>query len=148
MDKIVLVTGGYDPLHSGHINLFDEASKIGQKLVVGINSDRWLIRKKGFYFLPMKERKIIIENLRMVDKVIIWDDKDNSACGAIDILLSDLKFNQLLVFANGGDRIEKNTPEFVKFKNNKNILFKFGIGGFKKTNSSSLITDKFKKRFL
>ena len=148
MDKIVLVTGGYDPLHSGHINLFDEASKIGQKLVVGINSDQWLIRKKGFYFLPMKERKIIIENLRMVDNVIIWDDQDNSACGAIDILLSDLKFNQLLVFANGGDRIEKNTPEFVKFKNNKKILFKFGIGGYKKANSSSLITDKFKKRFL
>ena len=80
---------------------------------MGINSDQWLVRKKGFYFIPRKERKIIIENLKMVDRVIFWDDKDNSACGAIDILLSELKTNQLLVFANGGDRQKNNIPEFT-----------------------------------
>ena len=58
LDKIVLVTGGYDPLHSGHINLFIKASKIGKKLIVGINSNKWLVRKKGFYFIPRNERKM------------------------------------------------------------------------------------------
>ena len=148
MDKIVLVTGGYDPLHSGHINLFNKASKIGKKLIVGINSNQWLVRKKGFYFIPRKERKIIIENLKMVDRVIFWDDKDNSACGAIDILLSELKTNQLLVFANGGDRKKIIYPNLINLKIMKKVIFEFGVGGYKKTNSSSLIMEKFKNKFL
>ena len=68
--KVVLVTGGFDPLHSGHISYFEEAKKLGDKLVVGLNSDEWLTRKKGLPFMPLKERKIIVQNLKMVDEVI------------------------------------------------------------------------------
>ena len=146
--KIVLVTGGFDPLHSGHISLFKDASKLGGELIVGINSDKWLIRKKGVFFLPQNERKIVIENLKMVNKVIFWDDEDNTACKAIEHLLSNLKKDQILVFANGGDRKIKNTPEFIKFNNNNKVLFEFSVGGDSKLNSSSKIIENYNKKLL
>ena len=83
MERIVLVTGGFDPLHSGHIELFKEAKQLGDKLVVGINSDAWLIDKKGQAFMPFEERNTIVSNLSMVDDTLSWDDSDGSACGAI-----------------------------------------------------------------
>ena len=150
MDKnnlIVLVTGGFDPIHSGHISLFNYASHLGRELVVGINSDEWLIRKKGFFFLPFNERKVIIENLKMVEKVISWDDKDNTATGAIQIVLNQLSGNEAVIFANGGDRTIGNIPEISSFQKNNKVKFKFGIGGNTKQNSSSLILDKYKKNF-
>ena len=146
--KIVLVTGGFDPLHSGHIKLLIDAAKLGDLLYVGLNSDNWLIEKKGFYLLPINERKIIIENLKMVYKVILWDDHDKSACGAIEYLLSKLSLNEEIIFANGGDRKKLNIPEFEKFKRNNKVVFKFGVGGYNKKNSSSLIIKNFKKNFL
>ncbi len=140
----VLVTGGFDPLHSGHIKLFQEASLLGSKLFVGINSDEWLIRKKKYRFLPIIERKIIIENLKMVDKVVLWDDLDNTANGAIETVLKNIKDDEVLIFANGGDRKNTNTPEIEKHKNNSRVIFEFGVGGFKKTNSSSKILFNYK----
>ena len=95
--KIVLVTGGFDPLHSGHIELLLDASTLGNQLFVGLNSDKWLIRKKGFFFLPLYERKMIIKNLRMVNKIILWDDFDNTANGAIHKSLKLLKNDETLV---------------------------------------------------
>ena len=148
MNKVVLVTGGFDPLHSGHIKLLNDASKLGSQLYVGLNSNNWLIKKKGFFLLPINERKIIIQNLRMVYKVIFWNDSDNSACGAIDYLLSILDKEQKLVFANGGDRKRNNIPELETYLNNKKVIFKFGIGGYNKKNSSSLIVEKFKRNYL
>ena len=72
-NKIVIVTGGFDPLHSGHINLFKSAAKLGSRLIVGINSNKWLLRKKGYIFQAFSERKLIISNLNMVNEVIkIW----------------------------------------------------------------------------
>ncbi len=144
-NKIVLVTGGFDPIHSGHISLFNYASKLGRKLVVGINSDEWLVRKKGLFFLPFDERKIIIENLKMVEKVISWDDKDNTAIGAIQIVLNQLGDNETVIFANGGDRTIGNIPEINSFHKNNKVKFKFGIGGNIKKNSSSLILENYKK---
>ena len=85
--KIVLATGGFDPIHSGHLKYFEEAKKLGDLLVVGLNSDDWLTRKKGKPFLNLEERLVIIKNFRMVDEVITWDDKDNTAIGAILKLL-------------------------------------------------------------
>ena len=76
--KILLVTGGFDPLHSWHIACFNAAKMLGNILVIGINSDNWLIRKKGKVFMPFFERKAIVENLRMVDHVLDFDDSDNS----------------------------------------------------------------------
>ncbi len=148
MEDIVLVTGGFDPLHSGHINLLNDASKFGIHLYVGLNSDKWLIKKKGFFLLPINERKIIIQNLKMVYKVIVWNDSDNSACGAIDYLLSIKGKKQKLIFANGGDRKRNNIPELERYINNKTVIFKFGVGGYNKKNSSSLIVEKFKKNYL
>ena len=81
--KVVLVTGGFDPLHSGHIEYFKEAKKLGDKLIVGVNSDAWLTRKKGKPFMPIQERVEIIRNLKMVDDVLTWDDSDDSASGEI-----------------------------------------------------------------
>ena len=79
----VLVTGGFDPLHSGHLEYFKEAKKLGDELIVGINSDEWLTRKKGRPFMPFKERLAIIRALEMVDDVLSFDDSDDTACGAI-----------------------------------------------------------------
>ena len=148
MEDIVLVTGGFDPLHSGHIKLLNDASKLGKNLYVGLNSDNWLIQKKGFFLLPIEERKVVIENLKMVNKVFVWDDNDKSACGAIEYILSILDKNEKLVFANGGDRKRLNIPEFERFKRNSKVIFKFGVGGYNKKNSSSLIIESFKNNFL
>ena len=84
MKTIVLCTGGYDPLHSGHIAYFQSAKALGDLLVVGVNSDAWLTRKKGLPFMPASERIAIVENLKMVDHCISFDDSDNSAKDAID----------------------------------------------------------------
>jgi len=77
--KIVLCTGGYDPLHSGHIAYFEAARKLGDKLVVGLNSDDWLARKKGRTFMPISERAIIVENLKSVDHCVSFNDSDGSS---------------------------------------------------------------------
>mgnify|MGYP000067753281 CR=1 FL=1 len=140
-DTLVLVTGGFDPLHSGHIEYFKEAKKLGDKLIVGINSDEWLTRKKGKPFLPYKERLAIIENLKMVDAVIAFDDSNDTACGAIFKVRATITHKKL-IFANGGDRTTKNTPEEDIFGDQ--VDFVYGIGGVNKKNSSSWILDEWK----
>ena len=85
--RTVLVTGGFDPLHSGHINYFNNAKKLGDKLIVGLNSDDWLSRKKGQPFMNLENRASIIVELGMVDEVIIFNDSDNSSCHAIKQVL-------------------------------------------------------------
>ena len=111
MERIVLVTGGFDPLHSGHIDLFNEAKKLGDKLVVGVNSDEWLTRKKGRPFMPFKERLAIIKELAVVDRVISFDDSDDTAGGAIFKLMSTTGSSHEIIFANGGDRKQGAVPE-------------------------------------
>ena len=131
--KIVLVTGGFDPLHSGHIEYFKAARKLGDKLVVGINSDKWLTRKKGKPFMSFNERAAIIKELSCVDEVIGFVDDDDTANNAIFQVLSTNSGN--VIFANGGDRSKTNIPE-MKFTN---VEFAFGVGGKDKKNSSSWI---------
>jgi cytidyltransferase-like protein len=137
--KIVLVTGGFDPLHSGHIEYFKEARQLGDKLIVGLNSDAWLARKKGRAFMPGYERSAIIENLKMVDGVILFNDDDNTASEAIKNV-KQLYPNDQIIFANGGDRNAGNIPEMLI----PDVLFKFGVGGTNKANSSSWILDEWK----
>ena len=135
--EVVLVTGGFDPIHSGHISYFNRARELSDRLIVGVNSDEWLIRKKGLYFLPWRERVEIILNLRMVDDVItVPDDDEGSACGAI---AKCLEIADTVVFCNGGDRGKTNTPEVKKYGENPRVQFQFGIGGEDKMNSSSWI---------
>jgi len=137
--KIVLVTGGFDPLHSGHIAYFKAARQLGNLLVVGINSDNWLIRKKGKFFMPAVERKAIIENIYQVHKVIEFNDDDNSAIDAINQVKKMFPRDQI-VFANGGDRNKDNIPEMIV----EDVEFVFGVGGEDKKNSSSWILEEWK----
>lgn len=141
MKTIVLVTGGFDPLHSGHIAYFKAAKELGDKLVVGINSDDWLTRKKGRAFMPSVERISIIENLKVVDHCLLFDDTDGSAKEAIRNV-RQLFPNDHIIFANGGDRTPTNIPEMDIIDNN--LEFVFGVGGEDKKNSSSWILEEWK----
>jgi cytidyltransferase-like protein len=133
--KIVVVSGGFDPLHSGHIAYFKSARKLGDKLVVAVNSDDWLTRKKGRPFMPFHERCNIIEELSCVDQVIGFNDDDDTACNAIFQILSTKKRSDSVIFANGGDRTSDNIPEMLYDE----VEFAFGVGGEDKKNSSSWI---------
>jgi cytidyltransferase-like protein len=136
---VVLVTGGFDPLHSGHIAYFKAARELGDYLVVGLNSDAWLTRKKGRPFMPMEERAAIVKELSCVDEVIAFDDSDNTACAAIMQVLSTKGTGWDLIFANGGDRTNTTTPEYQTYGDRKDVHFVFGVGGEDKKNSSSWI---------
>ena len=144
MERIVLVTGGFDPLHSGHIAYFKEARKLGDRLIVGVNSDDWLTRKKGRPFMPFEERCAIINALEVVDRVIGFDDEDDTACHAIFQLISTHPSSTKVVFANGGDRTDFTTPEYKVYGDLGYVDFKFGVGGENKKNSSSWILDEWK----
>ena len=135
-EKVSLVTGGFDPIHSGHISYFKRAKDLSNYLVVGLNTEEQLTRKKGQYFQSWKERAEIIRHLDMVDAVISYDDSDESSCEGI---AKCLDIAQTVIFCNGGDRGKTNTPELVKYENDARVEFKFGIGGDDKMNSSSWI---------
>lgn len=139
--KIVLVTGGFDPVHSGHIAYFKAARELGNKLVVGINSDDWLVRKKGRPFMAWEERATILANFYDVDRVINFDDSDGTAKDAIR-KTRELFPDADIVFANGGDRTQENIPE-MDFQDSR-LEFVFSVGGDSKKNSSSWILEDWK----
>ena len=139
-NKVSLVTGGFDPIHSGHISYFERAKDLSNYLVVGINTNEWLTRKKGQYFLPWIERAEIIRHLDMVDAVISWDDSDDSALGAI---AKCLEISEQVVFCNGGDRTKTNIPEAMGYADDPRVEFQYGIGGEDKMNSSSWILNNY-----
>ena len=134
--KIVVVSGGFDPIHSGHIAYLKSAKNIGDKLIVALNSDEWLIKKKKKVFMSIEERKNILINIEFVDEIMTFNDDEYGSC--IDALekIKDKYPNDSIVFCNGGDRNKDNIPEMVV----DNIEFRFGIGGdYKKNSSSSLL---------
>jgi cytidyltransferase-like protein len=137
--KIVLVTGGFDPLHSGHIEYFKEARKLGDQLIVGVNSDAWLERKKGRAFMPFRERSVVVSMLDPVDAAYSFDDSDGSAIEFIKFMKRQYP-NDELIFANGGDRTKDNIPEMSV----EGVEFVFGVGGENKMNSSSWILEEWK----
>lgn len=137
--KIVICTGGFDPIHSGHIAYLEAARKLGDMLIVGINSDDWLDRKKGRAFMPWTERAAIVRNLKMVHGVIAYDDSDNSSCEAIRWVRNEYPDDEI-IFANGGDRTKDNIPEMIF----TDVEFAFGVGGENKANSSSWILEEWK----
>ena len=140
MSNVVLVTGGFDPIHKGHIEYFKEAKLLGDKLIVGLNSDHWLTRKKGKPFMDLENRAMVIQSLNMVDEVIIFNDEDNTSCHAIH---QALQFYDEVIFANGGDRLISNIPEYEKYSNDERVKFVCNVGG-DKTESSSWLLDKWK----
>ena len=142
MSTIVIASGGFDPIHSGHINYLNEAKKLGNYLYVALNSDGWLTRKKGKPFMNWEERAIIISNLKSVDSVIEFDDFDGSAKDAIKSVRK-YHLNDKIIFANGGDRTNENIPE-MDIKDD-NLQFVFAVGGDFKQNSSSWILKSWKQ---
>lgn len=143
MKRIVLITGGFDPLHSGHIAYIKAARELGDALIVGVNSDAWLRRKKGHEFMPWEERATIISALHDVDRVINFNDSDNSAKDAIRKVRA-IHPNAYIIFANGGDRTKENIPEMDLLQEMLHLDFVFGVGGEDKKNSSSWILQEWK----
>jgi cytidyltransferase-like protein len=141
--KVVIVTGGFDPLHKGHIEYFKAAKQLGDRLVIGVNSDEWLTRKKGKPFMQLEDRLSILEQSSLVDKVITFDDSDGSAKDAIRVSMLHYPMpNTKFIFANGGDRTQENIPEMDIVE--PNLEFVFGVGGENKMNSSSWILQEWK----
>lgn len=139
--KIVLATGGFDPIHSGHIAYLNTAKKLGDILIVGLNSDEWLARKKGAAFMPFQERSTVMKNIVGVDCVIDFSDSDGSACHAVQIVRQMYPQGHI-IFANGGDRTSENILE-MSIKDD-NLSFEFAVGGEDKKNSSSWILQEWK----
>ena len=129
MRQTIMVSGGFDPIHIGHVRLILEANKYGDVIVVA-NSDEWLMRKKGFVFMPWEERAEIIRAIRGVKSVVAVDDSDGSVCEAIDRERPNL-------FANGGDRKDGNTPEVIICEA-LGVTLVWGVGGEKIQSSSEL----------
>lgn len=138
--KRVIVSGGYDPLHQGHIAYMEAARALGDTLIVGLNSDGWLCRKKTIPFMTFEERYAVVKALRCVDIVLEIDDRDGSARDAI--LQTKAMFpDDIIIFANGGDRTAKNIPEM----DIEGVEFVFGVGGENKANSSSDILRRYRE---
>lgn len=138
----VAVSGGFDPLHVGHVRLFQEAKKLGDRLVVILNNDNWLKKKKGYVFMRESERKEVIAALAVVDEVIVTGHRPNQEDMSV---CAELKKLQPHIFANGGDRTEKNIPEVGVCDRLKcRLVFNVGRGG-KIQSSSWLVSDRTKK---
>jgi len=140
MRTIIITSGGFAPAHSGHIECFNAARLLGDKLIVGVNSDEWLLRKHGKTFMTEQERLYIIGQFKSVDESRLFDDTDGSAKQLILDVLNEYP-NDKIVFAKGGDRTSDNIPEMdlIKDYSSSRLEFVFGVGGTNKKNSSSLI---------
>ena len=139
--SIVAVSGGFDPLHVGHVRLFQNAKKLGDELVVIINNDHWLRKKKGHVFMPEKDREEIIQGLAHVDRVVLTSHRRNPRDMSVR---ADLKKIKPSIFANGGDRTRKNIPEVAICKAiGCKMIFNIGRGG--KVQSSSWLLAKYSK---
>ena len=128
--KTVAVSGGFDPIHIGHVRMILEAAEMGDVIVIA-NSDEWLMRKKGFVFMPWEERAEILSSIRGVLKVVRVDDSDGTVCEALRREKPDF-------FANGGDRKTNNTPE-MEVCNELGIGLLWEVGGGKIQSSSDLV---------
>ncbi len=139
---VVAVSGGFDPIHVGHIDMFYEAKALGDELVVILNNDNWLQKKKGHVFMPQAERQEILEALRPVDRVVITkhkpNDEDVSVCRALEELRPD-------IFANGGDRYKHNIPEVATCEK-IGCKMVFNVGKRGKIQSSSWLVGKYMKK--
>ena len=140
MTTYYIVSGGFDPIHEGHIEMIKCSAQVSDGVIVLANSDAWLCRKKGKNFYTMKTRRAILENIKGVIDVLEFDDSDNSASDGIRKARAKYP-DAHLVFANGGDRRKDNIPEVQTCKE-CHVDLAFGVGGYEKANSSSWILEK------
>ena len=155
--SVIILSGGFDPVHKGHLRMFREASWLGHQVIVGLNSDDWLTRKKEKPFMDFKERKEILEGFKYINQVLAFDDSDDSACSLIKQVRtiyngSGFNYEYLdtnptgeteykLFFANGGDRKEDNVPE-VQVCRDLDVMMLWNVGGGKIQSSSWLLDKK------
>ena len=146
INNVIIVSGGFDPVHKGHIRMFREAANLGAQVIVGLNSDEWLTRKKGKPFMEWAERKEILESIKYINQVLPFNDDDDTASDIIEkvvqlydeqarITVDNAGYN--IYFANGGDRKKRNVPE-VDTCQSLNVVMLWGIGGDKIQSSSNL----------
>jgi len=135
--NIIIVSGGFDPVHKGHIRMFRDAANLGANVIVGLNSDEWLTRKKGKPFMKWEERAEILESCKFVTQVMSMVDDDDTACDIIKSV-SRMYEGYNIYFANGGDRGKGNVPEMPTCKE-LGVVMLWGIGGGKIQSSSWLI---------
>ena len=140
MKTYYIVSGGFDPIHEGHIEMIRASAAVSDGVIVLVNSDAWLCRKKGKNFYSMNTRRVILENIKGVIDVLEFDDSDNSASDGIRRARAKYP-DARLVFANGGDRTKENIPE-IPAAQECNVDIAFGVGGENKANSSSWILAK------
>jgi D-beta-D-heptose 7-phosphate kinase/D-beta-D-heptose 1-phosphate adenosyltransferase len=136
--RTVAVSGGFDPLHIGHVRMMEAARALGTRLVVIVNDDDFLMRKKGYIFMKEDERLEIVRSLRCVDEALLAIDKDQTVCETLRAIRPH-------VFANGGDRVDaKDIPE-AQVCSELGIEMVFNVGGGKIQSSSSLVRTGAKK---
>jgi cytidyltransferase-like protein len=148
MSKVIsIVSGGFDPIHPGHIMMMEECKKFSDYLIVGVNSDVWLKRKKGNFFMDIKHRLYVVSRLRVVDETMEFNDDDESASDLLKKVFNKYE-NERIIFANGGDRSDPSKVRELKVAEELGIELKFGIGGNHKESSSSDLLGRWKKYIL
>ena len=137
-NKIIsIVSGGFDPVHPGHIMMMKDCLKFSNYLIVGVNSNKWLINKKGNYFMDIQHRIYVVSSLNVVNETMEFEDDDKGSANNLLIKIRNKYSNDKIIFANGGDRSD--SSKILEFETAKqyNIDLKFGIGGSHKESSSS-----------
>ena len=139
--KVVVISGGFDPVHIGHVRMFEESKKLGDHLIVILNNDNWLKKKKGYFFMPEHERMEVLKGFMAIDEVFLSlhedDPTDMSVCAELKVLRPH-------IFANGGDRVQDNVPEVaVCNETGTEMIFNVGQGG--KVQSSSWLVNNLNK---
>ena len=144
---IAIVSGGFDPIHPGHIMMMEECKKFSDYLIVGLNSDIWLTRKKGNFFMDVKHRSYVVSRLRVVDEIMEFNDDDNSASDLLKNVAEKYPDSKV-IFANGGDRSDPSKVRELEIAEKLKIELKFGVGGNHKESSSSDLLGRWKQYIL
>ncbi len=145
-NKIIsIVSGGFDPIHPGHIMMMKDCLKFSNYLIVGVNSNKWLINKKGNYFMDIRHRVYVVSSLNVVNETMEFEDDDEGSANNLLIKVRNKYSNDKIIFANGGDRSD--SSKILEFETAKqyNIDLKFGIGGSHKESSSSDLLERWSK---